>query len=226
MRTTLNPEEKLIFECRKHWIVLIPPFILLLLFLLFSVILLFAHRWETLGYALVITAGIVIIGFIAMYCFSQERGNASKVFGFLCIVLAGTGTSFIFVPDWEGWWIKPAGLTLILLLPTAHYIWKIIDRRVDLWAVTNQRVIDEYGILSHNAKDSVLENIHNVSFSQSLLGRMMGYGTVKVQTAADKGIKIYPLVKSPKLLKDTITRQQSLLRRASSGSSPDQNSPK
>jgi uncharacterized membrane protein YdbT with pleckstrin-like domain len=86
--------------------------------------------------------------------------------------------------------------------------YKIIERRNNLWAVTNLRVIDEYGVFSLNSKESPLDKINNVSYNQSIWGRIFGYGNVQIQTAAEIGSTSYQMVERPRELKDTITRMQ------------------
>jgi uncharacterized membrane protein YdbT with pleckstrin-like domain len=70
--------------------------------------------------------------------------------------------------------------------------------------VTNLRVIDEQGIFRRYSKESPLDKINNLSYDQSLLGRIMNYGDVEIQTAAEKGATIYRRVAKPKKLKETI----------------------
>ncbi len=77
-------------------------------------------------------------------------------------------------------------------------------RRRDIWAVTNLRVIDEQGIFRHYSKESPLNKINNLSYDQSLLGRIMNFGNVEIQTAAEDGATIYRKVSKPKQLKETI----------------------
>ena len=86
--------------------------------------------------------------------------------------------------------------------------YKIIQRNNNLWAVTNLRVIDEDGVLSHNSKESPLDKINNVTYKQSFWGRIFGYGNVQIQTAAEVGSTTYFIVEKPKELKDTITQMQ------------------
>ncbi len=99
-------------------------------------------------------------------------------------------------------------LMLLSVIPFLILIWKILDRKFDLWAVTTFRVVDEQGVLSHNIKESPLDKINNISFQQSLMGRILRYGSVQIQTAAEMGATTYHFVSSPGLLKDTITRCQ------------------
>ena len=70
------------------------------------------------------------------------------------------------------------------------------------------RVIDEFGILSNYSKESPLDKINNVSYSQSVIGNIFGYGNVEIQTAAEIGSTIFYSVENPKVLKDTITLMQ------------------
>jgi len=86
--------------------------------------------------------------------------------------------------------------------------YKIVQRNNNLWAVTNLRVIDEDGVLSHNSKESPLDKINNVTYKQSFWGRIFGYGNVQIQTAAEVGSTTYFTIEKPKELKDTITEMQ------------------
>lgn len=110
--------------------------------------------------------------------------------------------------------IKGAGniflfITLAITLVTAlYFVYKIFARKFDIWVVTNLRVIDEYGVFSHNVKASPLDKINNISYRQSLFGRILNYGDVQIQTAAEMGATTVEFVTSPKLLKDTVIKCQ------------------
>jgi len=99
-------------------------------------------------------------------------------------------------------------LLLIPLLSFSYFFYKYFERKCDLWIVTNLRVIDETGIFSISSKESPLDKINNVTYHQSILGRMFGFGDVEIQTAAEMGATIYQGLKSPKELKDAITTAQ------------------
>lgn len=97
---------------------------------------------------------------------------------------------------------------LIVLLAAGFFIYKYFERYYDVWVVTNLRVIDEEGVLSIKAKESPLEKINNTSYQQSLLGRIMKYGNVQIQTAAELGMTNYAFLMYPDKLKDAITTAQ------------------
>ena len=118
---------------------------------------------------------------------------------------------------WPGIFVIIAFIPAVLIGTVAFVVpfilmcflgYKIIERKNNLWAVTNLRVIDEYGVFSLNSKESPLDKINNVSYNQSIWGRMFGYGNVQIQTAAEIGSTTYQMVERPKELKDTITRMQ------------------
>lgn len=120
----------------------------------------------------------------------------------LLIALAGIVASyFIGFLDRYGWIAAVLG---VLFFVIRYYTWK-----VNIWVVTNFRVIDETGLLSHYAKESPLDKINNVSYDQTVAGRLFNYGHVEIQTAAEVGATDYYNVNHPKRLKDTITAAQS-----------------
>ena len=97
---------------------------------------------------------------------------------------------------------------LAAVLGIGYYFIKYLNWKVNLWVVTNFRVIDENGLLSHYAKESPLDKINNVSYDQSIMGRLFNFGHVEIQTAAEVGATDYFNVQHPKRLKDTITAAQ------------------
>ncbi len=105
-------------------------------------------------------------------------------------------------------------LLILLAIPVAMLLHKILDRKYDIWAVTNLRVVDECGVFTTTAKESPLDKINNTTSRQTLLGRILGYGDVEIQTAAEEGETVYRLVTSPRRLADTITQCQEEYRQA------------
>jgi len=102
----------------------------------------------------------------------------------------------------------------IPLIPFCYLWYKIVQRNNNLWAITNLRVIDEYGVFSYNSKESPLDKINNVTYNQSIWGRVFGFGNVQIQTAAEVGSTTYYTIEKPKELKDTITQMQEEYKKA------------
>ncbi len=103
--------------------------------------------------------------------------------------------------------IAIAGIPIVVV--SAIYLaYKILERNRNIWAVTNMRVIDEEGVFSSDTKESPLDKINNVSYSQTFWGKIFGYGNVDIQTAAEVGETTYNDVEKPGKLKDAITTMQ------------------
>ncbi len=119
----------------------------------------------------------------------------------LALALVITGILIVIkVPSVWGWLVSVAGVIYWLLRYSG---WK-----VNIWVVTNFRVVDEAGFLNHYAKESPLDKINNVSYDQTVWGRLFNFGHVEIQTAAEAGATDYYNVNHPKRLKDTITAAQ------------------
>ena len=118
------------------------------------------------------------------------------------VLVALVGMVGAYFIDFFGW-----GLIVWISL-LLYFLYRYFSWSVNTWAVTNYRVIDETGLFSHYAKESPLEKINNVSYDQTLLGRLFNFGHVEIQTAAEIGSTDYHDVHAPKMLKDTITLAQ------------------
>ena len=89
-------------------------------------------------------------------------------------------------------------LPYAVALSGALFLYRCLDRRVNIWAVTNNRLIDEWGILTHKSKENPLDKINDIVAEQSILGRMFGYGSISVQAAATAGETIIEFVEKPR----------------------------
>lgn len=103
------------------------------------------------------------------------------------------------------WWLKFSTALIIVLLAAIYPLIEYVNWKNNIWCVTNMRVVDESGFFSRYSKESPLDKINNVEYDQTLWGRLLGYGSVDIQTAAELGETKYDFIHHPKLLKDTIT---------------------
>ncbi len=111
---------------------------------------------------------------------------------------------FTILTEFQIWYI------LFPILAVIYFIYKYYSWKFDLWVVTNYRVIDEFGVFSINSKESPIDKINNVSYQQSLLGRIMGFGDVQIQTAAEMGETSYANISRPQQLKEALSNAQEL----------------
>ena len=103
------------------------------------------------------------------------------------------------------WWYFAIPFIAVIYFVFKYYSWKF-----DLWVVTNYRVIDEFGVFSISSKESPIDKINNVSYQQSLMGRIMGFGDVQIQTAAEMGETSYANISRPQQLKEALSNAQEL----------------
>ena len=111
---------------------------------------------------------------------------------------------FVFIPYPTANWIFGLGF-LGLAAAVAMMFWV---RQRDIWIVTTQRVIDERGIFSLYSMESPLDKITNVSVRQSVLGRILGYGLVQIQTAGEAGVTEEAKIMRPRAFRETVFEQR------------------
>lgn len=143
MKTKLEPDEKILYQSRKHWIVYVPA---------------------------VIIAGALIAAGVYMKT----------------ILFAVVG---------------------ILVFIYVH-----VERKRNIWIVTNKRFIDEWGVISINTKETPLDKINNVSFKKDPAGIIFGYGSIMIQSAAEMGATWAKFVPQPEMLVQVIAQAQSVFR--------------
>lgn len=73
-------------------------------------------------------------------------------------------------------WIIFCNLRAILTL----FIAPIIDKYTDEFAITNRRVIIKTGLISRKTFEMNHTKIESVNVDQGILGRTLGYGTIRI----------------------------------------------
>ncbi|NTV65229.1 MAG: PH domain-containing protein [Oscillochloris sp.] len=94
--------------------------------------------------------------------------------------------------------------SLILLLCVVISVIVMISGFIDYlrwnteqYVITDRRVIQIRGIMNKRVIDSSLDKINDVELRQSLVGRMMNFGTVEILTASDEGINMMDRIEGP-----------------------------
>lgn len=89
------------------------------------------------------------------------------------------------------------GSILLTIVGVAMVGYSYIQWWVEDYAVTNQKVMKVAGLLNKRTSGAALEKINDVIMEQGPLGRMLGYGTLKVATASDSTDLVYETMRSP-----------------------------
>lgn len=61
--------------------------------------------------------------------------------------------------------------------------------RSKTWILTDRRLIRHTGVININERSIPLKNIQDVSFSATLLGRILDYGNLDVESAGDEDVE-------------------------------------
>ena len=105
----------------------------------------------------------------------------------LIVVAAAVGVGVALIPDRA----RPVGQYAITIVGLVLVIWwtliPFLRWRTTTYTVTNRRLVTRRGILNKIGKDMPLMRINDVLYERSLLDRMLGCGTVYIQTAAEGG---------------------------------------
>jgi len=72
------------------------------------------------------------------------------------------------------------------------------------FTVTDRRVILDTGVFSRNSKVIALDRVQDIATNQSLLGRMLGYGQVEIDSAGAAGREVLSAVPSPQHFRDEV----------------------
>jgi uncharacterized membrane protein YdbT with pleckstrin-like domain len=86
-----------------------------------------------------------------------------------------------------------AGVAAALLWALARYVRLAANRYV----LTDRRILRLTGLLSRSSMDSYLDKVNNVEHHQTLMGRLLGYGDVEIDTAAGTGAEVFRRVSDP-----------------------------
>ena len=87
----------------------------------------------------------------------------------------------------------------LLFIP---YIYKRVDNRLKIYAVTNQRVYVRRGIINIKEKDIPLAKINDVQIVQSLIQRLFGAGDAIVQVGNDESSMVIHDIAHPREFRD------------------------
>jgi membrane protein YdbS with pleckstrin-like domain len=103
-----------------------------------------------------------------------------------------------------------------LLLAVGWVGFTLWDWHNQEWLITTRRVIRAEGVLNKRVTDSSLEKINDAQLDQSMFGRMFGFGTLDILTAAEEfnagsNIADFPMIADPIDFKKAMFDQKQML---------------
>jgi uncharacterized membrane protein YdbT with pleckstrin-like domain len=88
------------------------------------------------------------------------------------------------------------------------------------FTVTDRRVILDTGVLSRSSKVIALDRVQDISTNQSLLGRVLGYGQIEIDSAGAAGAEVLAALPAPQRFRDEVFSRAEKLRTAGVEESP------
>src|ERR671919_1899520 len=97
--------------------------------------------------------------------------------------------------------------TLFLL---AYPVRKLVDWLTSHFVVTSDRIIHRRGFIAKYSMEVPLEAINDVRFEQGIIDRVIGAGTLVVQSASEAGRQVFDHIRKPEEVQKTIYHQGEL----------------
>jgi len=89
------------------------------------------------------------------------------------------------------------------------------DWRNQEWLITTRRVMRAEGVLNKSVSDSSLEKINDARLDQSVFGRIFGFGTLDILTAAEEmggnNVADFPMIADPVEFKKAMFDQKQMI---------------
>jgi len=99
-------------------------------------------------------------------------------------------------------------LMVFAIFPLVHFAIRYLNWHNTQYIVTNRRVMEIRGVINKRVSDSSLEKVNDVVLEQSILGRLLNYGTVEIITGSDIGVNFFKHMARPVRFKTEMLNQK------------------
>ncbi|MEO1056544.1 MAG: PH domain-containing protein [Actinomycetota bacterium] len=137
-------------------------------------------------------------------------------------VLAGVGVIVLFLvwasQDGDGavrtvlWWLVVLGFVVW----AANTIYQFVQWQTTRFAITDQRVAFQSGVIRRSGVSIPINRITNVNFDQSIIARMLNNGIVTIESAGETGDSIFENIPDPENVRNVIFKQVDIDKEADS----------
>jgi len=124
----------------------------------------------------------------------------------LALILALIGGTIGVLNAGQGQLVSALGWVVLILLVVGivSFAWGWFVYRSTEYVITSRRLIQISGVVNKATSDSSLEKINDAILTESVFGRMFGFGTLEVLTASDIGIEKLHMLADAKEFKKTM----------------------
>lgn len=117
------------------------------------------------------------------------RTHVKKLFWNAVVLIVASAALGVFLAmQPEGWkpWGTWVALGLFLVIVLVWFVWPLLTWLTTTYTITNRRIITRTGIISRSGHDLPLRRVNNVAYERDLLDRILGCGTLVLETAAEQ----------------------------------------
>jgi uncharacterized membrane protein YdbT with pleckstrin-like domain len=144
-------------------------------------------------------------------------------FSWTLLFAAGVILTWIYPPDDSTFDWVVTGVVGVLFLRLGLY--PFITWWFTHYVLTNERLIRRSGILSRKGKEIPLENINDMSFSQTILERLLRSGDLLIESAGEQGQSRFTDIPQPEAFQSLIYRARELRSKALGSSGVERTDP-
>jgi uncharacterized membrane protein YdbT with pleckstrin-like domain len=97
-----------------------------------------------------------------------------------------------------------------LVVMIAYPVRKVVDWATSHFVVTSDRIVHRRGLIAKYSMEVPLEAINDVRFEQGIVDRVIGAGTLVIQSASEAGRQVFDHIRKPEEVQRTIYHQSEL----------------
>lgn len=132
----------------------------------------------------------------------------------VAVLLVGVG---LFVWFWKQNLVVPLFCGAGALIAALAAGWKHVVLESQQFVLTQRRLILQTGLVNRNSADLYLDKIDHVEYRQTLWGRMLDYGDVRIETTGDSEHTLFPNIEDPAAFKRALLEAVDAQRAAGRG---------
>ncbi|HMC41428.1 MAG TPA: PH domain-containing protein [Acidimicrobiales bacterium] len=87
-----------------------------------------------------------------------------------------------------------------------------LRRRTTNFVLTTDRLVFRSGVISKRGKEVPLMRIQDITFHQSMFGRLIGAGDLMIESAGERGQEVFPNLPRPAQVQNAVYREVEYLR--------------
>ncbi len=125
------------------------------------------------------------------------------------LVVVGWILAFAYAPDSGAarttvvWGATIVGLLVLLV----YAVPRVVAWATSLFVVTSDRIIHRKGLIAKSSMEIPLEAINDVRFEQSVFERMIGAGSLIIESAGERGRQVFEDIRHPEEVQREIYEQ-------------------